>query len=70
MIQITRRPRTELPTAPGFYIVQESGNPIPLLLRWSRWSTRWELPRSVASINAVGWEGPIKGVPDELRDVA
>lgn len=70
MIQITRRPRTELPTEPGFYLVHEAGNSQPIILRWARWSRRWEYPRAVGTVPVEGWDGPIKGVPDEFGDVA
>lgn len=66
MIQIPRRNRDDLPTEAGWYLVHEAGRPEPLLLKWTRWSKRWEFPRSVSTVNAVGWAGPIRGVQDEL----
>lgn len=66
MIQIPRRHPTELPTEAGWYLVHESGSTEPLLLKWTRWSKRWEYPRSVSTVSAIGWAGPIKGVPDEF----
>lgn len=67
-IQIPRRDRNELPSVPGYYLVHESGRSEPLLLKWTRWSKRFEYPRSVSKVDAVGWAGPIRGVKDEFAE--
>lgn len=68
MIQIPLRPRTELPTEAGWYLVHEAGVG-PLLLRWSKSSGRWQYPKSVATVPVSGWIGPIRGVPDEFGSI-
>ncbi len=65
-IQIPRKHPTELPTEAGFYLVHEAGKSEPQLFKWTRWSKRWEYPKSVAAPPVVGWLGPVKGVPDEF----
>lgn len=65
-IQIPRRDRSEIPTVPGWYLVHDAARGEPLLLRWSRWSKRWEYPHSIATVPVAGWLGPIRGVPDDL----
>lgn len=67
-LQIPYRHRTEFPTEPGWYLVHDASRNEPIVLRWSRWSKRWEYPRSIGTVPAAGWLGPIQGVPDEAWD--
>src|SRR3546814_2759651 len=54
--------RTDLPTEPGWYIVHDRTRDEPLLLRWTRWTTRWQYPRNVSTVPVLGWLGPVRGV--------
>lgn len=65
-IQIPRRPRSEFPKVPGWYIVHDACSRAPLLLPWASGSTRWVYPKSVATVPVEGWIGPVLGVPEEL----
>lgn len=69
MIQIPRRHPTDLPKEPGYYLVSETGLP-PYMLPWRKGQGRWKYEHSVGTPAVIGWDGPVKGVPDDLGDVA
>lgn len=67
-LYIPRRPRSEVPTEPGFYLVHEAGVNRPQLVKWSGYEKTWRYAKSNAQMPVDGWLGPIHGVPDAFKD--
>src|SRR3546814_14733476 len=57
--------RTDLTTEPGWYIVHARTRDEPLLLRWTRWTTRRQYSRNVSPVPVPGWLGTVRGVKGE-----
>lgn len=54
---VTWQPATATPTAPGWYAVRVHLSDRPLVLWWSRLSTRWL--SGARQVQAVEWLGPL-----------